>query len=86
MAGAMQFVGVVFFLLSVVSCSASKSAMHDTNGLLLIAIGAVFLVGGSVLDELQRLRAGSVKPPATLQGPCDKDPRQRRLARFFGLR
>lgn len=52
----LQIIGLVFFVLAVPACGAAKSAMHETNGLLCIAIGALFFVGGSMISELRQLR------------------------------
>lgn len=86
MSGFCQILGLFFWMASIPACVAAKSATHETNGLLLVAIGAILFVGGAIVGELQRLHAPPAPPPASLRGPGDIDQKQRRLSRFFGLR
>lgn len=56
MASVLQLVGLCCMILAVPMCVSAKSAMHETNGLLFVVLGAIFLVGGSIIAELQRVR------------------------------
>ncbi len=63
--------GVVFWVFGLVTCSAAKGAMHETNGMVQVAIGTVCLIGAALLDEMRRHRP---PPPPPILGPGDKAP------------
>lgn len=46
--------GAFFWLTSLVSCAASRSAMQETVAILQVLIGAVFFVGAALIDELRK--------------------------------
>ena len=59
MAGFLFVVGVLSIFWGFVTLGAAKSAMHEIYGATVIAAGAVFVVGGAVIEALKKL-AGTV--------------------------
>lgn len=55
-----QIVGLCCFVMAAPACALARSAWIDVGWLIWLLIGAVFLVGGSVMHELRQLR-----PPRT---------------------
>lgn len=52
MASVLTIIGAIFVLLSMVSCSLGKSAIHEIQGLIHLLIAAVFFVGGAIIHRL----------------------------------
>ena len=70
MESVLQLVGLCCMMLAVPMCVSAKSAMHETNGILFVVLGAIFLVGGSIIAELQRVRKAA--PSAAQEKPSFK--------------
>lgn len=73
-----NLLGVFFWLAALGSCVTSRSVLHETAGLLYVAVGALFLVGAALIDELRAVVRAIRPPPPAAKGPGDLAPKPRR--------